>query len=81
MFSFERFELDKDKANHFLYGSVITMFGIIFGMGIVWSLAICLVVAVMKEIWDFFYGSGFDWLDIFWTLMGSVVVVLPFFLS
>ena len=80
MFSFEIFELDKDKANHFVYGSLITLCSLVITGSIIMSVSICLLIALLKEIWDLFYGSGFDWLDIFWTLMGSFVVISPFFI-
>lgn len=81
MFSFEIFELDKDKANHFVYGSFITLCCLALTGSLLLSISVCVIIAVLKEIWDLFYGSGFDWLDIFWTLMGSAVVISPFFLS
>lgn len=80
MFSFEIFELDKDKANHFVYGSLITLCSLVITGSIIMSVSFCLLIALLKEIWDLFYGSGFDWLDIFWTLMGSFVVISPFFI-
>ncbi len=80
MFSFEIFELDKDKANHFVYGSLITLCCLVITGSIIMSVSFCLLIALLKEIWDLFYGSGFDWLDIFWTLIGSFVVISPFFI-
>ena len=75
MFSFEKFEVDKDKANHFVYGSVITLVTLSITGSILIAFTICTIVAVLKEVWDMFYGSGFDWLDIVWTILGSVVVI------
>lgn len=75
MFSFEKFEVDKDKANHFVYGSVITLVTLSITGSILTTFTICTIVAVLKEVWDMFYGSGFDWLDIVWTILGSVVVI------
>ncbi len=75
MFSFEKFEVDKDKANHFVYGSVITLVTLSITGSILTAFTICTIVAVLKEVWDMFYGSGFDWLDIVWTILGSVVVI------
>jgi len=75
VFSFERFEVDKDKANHFVYGSVITLVTLSITGSILTAFTICTIVAVLKEVWDMFYGSGFDWLDIVWTILGSVVVI------
>ena len=66
MFSFERIEIESDKANHFVYGAVVTMLGLV-----------CLAVAVLKEVWDHFYGSKFDIMDIVWTLLGGAVVLAP----
>ena len=77
MFSFERIEIERDKANHFVYGAVVTMLGLVFGIGTVWSFGVCLAVAVLKEVWDHFYGSGFDLMDIVWTLLGGAVVLAP----
>jgi uncharacterized protein YfiM (DUF2279 family) len=75
VFSFEKFEVDKDKANHFVYGSVITLVTLSITGSILTAFTICTIVAVLKEVWDMFYGSGFDWLDIVWTILGSVVVI------
>ncbi len=77
MFSFERMEIESDKANHFVYGAVVTMLGLVFGIGVVWSFGVCLAVAVLKEVWDHFYGSKFDIMDIAWTLIGGAVVLAP----
>lgn len=77
MFSFERMEIESDKANHFVYGAVLTMVCISLGIGIIWSFGVCLAVAVLKEVWDHFYGSRFDVMDIAWTLFGGAVVLMP----
>ena len=81
MFSFDKFEVEKDKANHFIYGSLITLTSLIFGVSPLLSFLLCTAIAILKEIWDLFYGSGFDWLDIIWTILGSIVVIVSFFIK
>ena len=81
MFSFDKFEIEKDKANHFVYGSLITLFSLILTTSPLLSLSLSIVVAILKEVWDLFYGSGFDWFDIIWTIFGSIAVILSFFIS
>jgi hypothetical protein len=81
MFSFDKFEVEKDKANHFIYGSLITLTSLIFGVSPLLSFLLCTAIAILKEIWDLFYGSGFDWLDIVWTILGSIVVIVSFFIK
>ncbi len=81
MFSFEKFEVEKDKANHFVYGSVITLLILSITGSLIIAFTLCTLVAVLKEVWDMFYGSGFDWWDILWTLLGSVVIITTFIIN
>lgn len=80
MFSFDKFEVEKDKANHFVYGSLITLSSLISGISPILSFVLCTIIAILKEVWDLFYGSGFDWFDIIWTVFGSIVVIVSFFI-
>lgn len=77
MFSFENLEIEKDKANHFVYGSVMTLVTIVIGIGLLYSFIVCLAIALLKEVWDHYYGSGFDLMDIIWTILGCGVVIIP----
>lgn len=76
MFSFDRFEIEGDKANHFVYGALVAALVAICTGSVPLSLAVCAAVAVAKEIWDWRYGSGFDHMDIVWTVAGGLCVVL-----
>ena len=75
MFSFRRLEIEGDKANHFVYGSLATAVAIVATSSVVASIAICAVLAFGKEVWDWRYGSGFDTRDALWTLAGGICVL------
>ena len=66
---------DKDKANHFIYGAVI------YGLTAlvitpVFCLIAVLVIAVAKELYEFYYGKTFSYGDIMATELGGIVAFL-----
>ena len=69
---FEAILIDQDKANHFIYGAIITaIIFLIIGMPIL-SLLLCAIIANLKEIYD----SKFSVLDIIWTVGGGLFAIL-----
>lgn len=78
-------QLPQDKANHALYGAAIAcVISIFFGPW--WALVAVAVVAVLKELSDWWQnrkgGShGVEFLDAAATIAGGVLVVLPQFLK
>lgn len=75
MFSFDRFEIEGDKANHFVYGCLATAVVLVLTGSFFLAVAFCSVLAVAKEMYDSRWGSGFDWMDIVWTLLGGAVAI------
>ena len=69
-------EIKEDKANHFIYGLLIyfiitLLFGDLIGM------IVCLLSAILKEIYDHYNPNHrFDWWDFIWTVMGGLVGLL-----
>ena len=68
-----------DKANHFIYGLLITA-AILFLYGLVSAISVCVLLAVSKEIYDI-SGSGFNWKDLLVTLLGGATAILISFLK
>ena len=66
--------IPEDKANHFIYGLIITTV-ILFLYGIASAISVCVLLAVSKEIYDI-RGSGFSWMDLLFTLLGGGTTIL-----
>jgi len=75
---FEIFEVETDKVNHFFYGVIITIMLFVILKSEVTAFGICTIIAVTKEVYDHFFGSRFDWMDILWTLLGAGVIFIRF---
>ena len=67
-----------DKAQHYFIGIGFTAlirlaFGLM-GWGFVWTLAfpLMILVAFLKELYDYYQGSGFNAMDMVATLLGSL---------
>ena len=73
---FNPFEIEKDKLNHFFYGTIICVITYIITHSEYFSFFTCFIIAFIKEIYDHFFGSKFDWLDIIWTLLGGLVIFI-----
>lgn len=72
---------DQDKANHFLYGAVITC-AAVFVLDPKDALLACMAIAVAKEIVDKITHRGAcDALDAVFTVAGGAAVVLPLLLK
>lgn len=73
---FEIFEIEADKANHFFYGSFIVFLLFMLTYSETISFLVCIVIAILKEIYDHFFGSKFDWMDIIWTILGGSIIFI-----
>ena len=69
---FELLLIKQDKANHFIYGAIITalIFGII--QEPILSIYLCFIIASLKEVYD---GDRFSFLDIIWTVVGGLLTI------
>lgn len=69
---FELLLIKQDKANHFIYGAIITalIFGIIQER--ILSIYLCFIIASCKEVFD---GDRFSFLDIIWTVAGGLLTI------
>ena len=66
-------EIDKDKANHFIYGLLIYFIGTLI-LGDIFGLSLCFTAAAGKEIYDHWNPlNKWCWWDLLWTLMGGLV--------
>lgn len=67
--------IPEDKANHFIYGLLIT--AIILALGLSMPLAIftCIIIAFSKELYDKTV-TRFSWLDVIFTVTGGITSVL-----
>ena len=61
-----------DKANHYIYGLVILALCYIV-LGALISSIISIIVAGSKEVYDNYHPNHeASWLDVIWTLLGSI---------
>lgn len=69
---FELLLIKQDKANHFIYGAIITalIFGII--QEPILSIYLCFIIASCKEVFD---GDRFSFLDIIWSVAGGLLTI------
>lgn len=70
-------QLDKDKANHFVYGAVLTAILLSIGAAFVAALAIVFWIAVLKEVFDATSSGDSSFKDILVTVLGSLIVGAP----
>ncbi len=65
--------IKEDKANHFIYGAIVTaLVFLITGLPIL-SIYICGIIGSLKEVYD---GNRFSFLDIIWTIAGGLFTIL-----
>jgi hypothetical protein len=63
-----------DKANHFLYGSIIFLIGN-YTLGSQNGILLSLFFALGKEMYDSVDGKP-EWKDVVWTMLGAGVACL-----
>lgn len=67
--------IPEDKANHFIYGLLITAIILTLSSSIPLAIFICTIIAFSKEFYDKKITT-FSWLDIVFTVSGGVTSVL-----
>ena len=66
----------QDKANHYIYGSVIYFISSLWLSPMV-SMILVLLIASLKELYDYKTKTGNpEIMDIVWTLLGSLTVFI-----
>jgi VanZ family protein len=68
--------IELDKANHFIYGSVIYALSLLI-FPIIPSLLIVALIAALKEWHDHYVpGANADIMDFIWTMAGCLPILL-----
>jgi VanZ family protein len=68
--------IELDKANHFIYGSIIYALSLLI-FPIIPSLIIVAVIAALKELHDNYVpGATADIMDWIWTMAGCLPILL-----
>jgi hypothetical protein len=66
---------EEDKVKHMVWSFLLTLTGLL-----VWSVPVTFagvfLLGLVKECWDFRYGSGFCFFDMMGNLIGSVAGLL-----
>lgn len=60
-----------DKANHFIVGYLIYFLSCLF-IGAYWSVIPVVVIALLKEVNDWYFKNNFDWYDFIYTIAGMI---------
>ncbi len=66
---------EEDKQKHFYYSFLILLAAYCV-LSLLWSIVVTVLVGLVKEIWDHFYGSGFCWWDLLANGIGILVACL-----
>jgi hypothetical protein len=66
--------LPADKANHVVYGAAITLVGLVINPVV--GAALCVLLAVGKEVYDRKHGGTVDPMDVVATAAGGVAVIV-----
>lgn len=73
------FMIAHDKANHFIYGQLASLFLVIFAPApytLYAATVACGVIAIGREIYNSISGGKFDLADIAWTLFGGAIPII-----
>ena len=68
------FLIPQDKANHFVYGAILTALAS-FVIAPMFAVLLALLVAVIKEWRDEHSNGTVESMDVAWTMFGSITVV------
>jgi len=71
----EFFVIPGDKANHFIYGSIIFLIGNYVYLSSQTGLLLTLFFALGKEMYDAVTHKP-EWKDVLWTMLGAGVACL-----
>lgn len=64
-----------DKANHFIVGYLIYCLSFIF-LGAYWSVIPVVIIALLKEVNDWYFKNKFDWYDFIYTIAGMIPTLI-----
>lgn len=62
---------EEDKRQHFSYSFVLVLLAAIW-MDLLWAVFVVLIIGLLKEVWDHFWGSGFCWIDMVANFLGII---------
>lgn len=66
---------EEDKRQHFAYSFVMLLLAAVWFN--LWGAALLvLLIGLVKEVWDHFWGSGFCWIDMAANVLG-IIGALP----
>ena len=68
---------EEDKRKHF-WVCFCLQFLFLPWLSLLQSISLALLIGVLKECWDQYYGSGFCWYDMLANTLGIVAGVLAF---
>jgi hypothetical protein len=72
--------IPQDKANHYIYGSVIYFISSLWLSPMV-SMILVLLIATLKELYDYKTKTGTpEAMDVVWTLLGGLFLFLSNYL-
>ena len=67
--------ISQDKANHFIYGSVVFFIANLF-LNVYYSFAIVTFLAFSKEAYDEYKYRGFDYKDLLATVIPGILLTI-----
>ena len=65
---------EEDKRQHFTYSFVLLLMSA-FWLNLWAAVSVVLLIGLVKEVWDHFWGSGFCWLDMAANVLGILGAV------
>lgn len=68
-------QIRQDKANHFIYGFLIFIISNFFLQDYL-SLLVVVLVGLGKEIYDEYKYGGFDVVDLIYTILPAMIIVV-----
>lgn len=66
---------EEDKRQHFGYSFVLLLLAALW-LNLWSAVSLVLLIGLVKEVWDHFWGSGFCWIDMAANVLG-ILVALP----
>lgn len=66
---------EEDKRQHFGYSFVLLLLAAPW-MSLAVAIIFVLLIGLLKEVWDHFWGSGFCWIDMAANVFG-IIVAMP----
>lgn len=73
--NFNKILIRQDRANHFLHGFIIFVIANYF-LNDLTALAIVAIVALLKELYDEYIYSGFDIIDLAFTIIPALILIV-----